>query len=136
MKYVLVRNGEIIQFYSKDVHGDNIPKQCIKISDDEWMDALKTNANRYSNINGKNYFYYSNNKTVEQSRQEIIKDIKTTRANLLSRVDDLVMNPFRFEELSETEVQELRQFRRELLDITEHPDFPNVLLPDVPEILK
>lgn len=69
------------------------------------------------------------------------KEYKTSlilhkRRQLLDTLDDLVMNPFRFEELSENEVQELREFRRGLLDITEHPDFPNIVLPDVPEILK
>lgn len=48
MKYLNYNNetGDVLGFYSEDIHGDNIPTGCLKISDDIWTEYLN-NQGKY-----------------------------------------------------------------------------------------
>ncbi|MGV2165101.1 hypothetical protein ACQZ40_01875 [Agrobacterium sp. 16-172Ci] len=40
MKYGVFDNGVPRGFYSKEIHGDNIPVEAVEISDAQWMELL------------------------------------------------------------------------------------------------
>lgn len=48
MKYVHLENNKILGWYSDDIHA-NIPTPNIKVTDEQWQDALSINANCYEN---------------------------------------------------------------------------------------
>ncbi|SHK89468.1 hypothetical protein SAMN02745163_04616 [Clostridium cavendishii DSM 21758] len=44
MLYVAYKeNGQFDGFYTEDIHGENIPKQSLKITEDLWAELLKDN---------------------------------------------------------------------------------------------
>lgn len=67
---------------------------------------------------------------AEAARIRSLRDMK------LKELDQFVMNPLRWIELSEDERQALAVYRRTLLDVTDQDGFPrNVEFPRVPELM-
>ena len=81
-------------------------------------------------------------KIAEYVAPEITAEEKTTevmhkRRALLTEVDVVASNPLRWEDLSEQEQEELRQYRRAVFSIKEQDGFPfNVIWPDSPKALE
>ncbi|WP_158138639.1 phage tail assembly chaperone [Vibrio metschnikovii] len=70
------------------------------------------------------------NLEVEAARVRSLRDMK------LRELDNFVMNPLRWMELSEDERQELAEYRRKLLDVTDQEGFPfDVELPEMPDLM-
>lgn len=40
MKYGVFDNGVPRGFYSKEIHGDNIPAEAVEITDAQWMELI------------------------------------------------------------------------------------------------
>jgi hypothetical protein len=62
------------------------------------------------------------------------RTVRTVRDRGLSLIDR--MNPIWYDTLSDAKKQELKDYRRALLDLTDQPDFPiNIMWPDTPSWL-
>jgi hypothetical protein len=59
-------DGNYIGFYTKDIHGENIPTPNIELTDEEWQEALTGN---YKVIKGK-HTYASYVPTTSEIRQQ------------------------------------------------------------------
>lgn len=47
MKYAIFdEKGLPKGFYSKDIHGDNIPKEAIQITDEQWQEFINNQGRR------------------------------------------------------------------------------------------
>lgn len=70
------------------------------------------------------------------TQEDLAENIRYQRNNLLTEIDIIVINPFRFNALDEIAKAELANYRQQLLDITAQADFPNsVVWPTKPQIL-
>ena len=74
----------------------------------------------------------------ERELKQRSAQIRQERDDLLvMRVDPIVSNPLRYEDLTETEKQEIRDYRTALLDVPQQTGFPNdVDWPAVPSALQ
>ncbi|HGS4460722.1 TPA: phage tail assembly chaperone [Vibrio metschnikovii] len=84
---------------------------------------------------------FKNIKTAEDLEREKLEleaaRVRSLRDMKLKALDNFVMNPLRWGELSEDERQELAEYRRKLLDVTDQEGFPlDVELPEVPELMR
>ena len=69
-------------------------------------------------------------RNAETARVRSLRDMK------LKELDQFVMNPLRWGELSDENKQALAVYRRELLDVTDQEGFPrNVEFPRVPFVM-
>lgn len=70
------------------------------------------------------------------SNEDLAGEIRRQRNSLLVEIDKVVLNPFRFAELSDQDKAELAQYRKQLLDITKQDDFPlSVTWPTLPSLI-
>ena len=67
-----------------------------------------------------------------------VRMIRFERDARLAFLDRMTCNPMRWdEEFNEREKDEMREYRRELLDITRQPDFPRVVeFPAMPDVVR
>lgn len=62
---------------------------------------------------------------------------RKNREKLLQEMDEVVSNPLRWEELSSSDKQSVKEYRGQLLNIPEQEGFPlNIDWPSTPEVLK
>ncbi|WP_158143701.1 phage tail assembly chaperone [Vibrio metschnikovii] len=83
---------------------------------------------------------FKNIKTAEDLEREKLDAeaarVRSLRDMKLRELDNFVMNPLRWMELSEDERQALAEYRRKLLDVTDQEGFPlDVELPEVPDLM-
>jgi len=60
-------DGNYIGFYTKDIHGENIPTPNIELSEREWQEALTDN---YKVINGRHTYCEPVPLDIEQIKQQ------------------------------------------------------------------
>ena len=88
MKYVHYDKDtyEILGFYDKDIHGNNIPNPHIEITDDEWRRMIETGCNKIDINKKKGY------------KEETI-NIEELKNNYINRLKELarkaIINNFR-----------------------------------------
>lgn len=71
-------NNEIVGFYSKDIHGDNIPENTISITDDKWEELLNNGSQNYRvDLTSNSIIPYV------KPIQERIDLIKTNKLNII-----------------------------------------------------
>lgn len=71
--------------------------------------------------------YYAVVKILEPTEEEKAEQVRQTRNMYLQEyVDPLVTNPLRWQDLSESEQEEIKNYRKYLLDIPEQKEFPNI----------
>lgn len=77
-----------------------------------------------------------NNEFVEDQNY-LSRDVRRKRNSLLFiQIDPIVTNPLRWEHLSQQQQQAIKDYRQELLDITDQPNFPNnVQWPKKPDFI-
>lgn len=46
MKFALLNDGVPVAFYSSDVHGQSIPAEAVKISDEQWLECVNNPGRR------------------------------------------------------------------------------------------
>lgn len=110
--------GRYIGFYTKEIHGDNIPVPSIKLSEQQWNEAL---TGEYKVVKGKHV-----NGRVEEEVD--ISSIRQSRNRKLAESDwtQLPDSP-----LSEEKKEEWKVYRQKLRDITK-PENINKELPKEP----
>ena len=84
---------------------------------------------------------FKNIKTAEDLERERIESeaarVRSLRDSKLKELDNFVMNPLRWMELSDESKQFLAAYRRDLLDVTEQQGFPwEIEFPAEPDLMK
>ena len=102
-------NGTYITFYNEEIHGKNIPKGCIELTETEWIEAI---TGEYKVINGKHTKY---NKSEEELNKEKLTQIRIERDILLSQCDWTQLNDVPMTKLKK---MEWKTYRQKLRDIT------------------
>jgi hypothetical protein len=131
MKYFahVDENNILKGWYTTDLH-KNIPEPSIEISQSQWQEALDGGYNKIENDGTCSFV---NILTLE----ELEAECRSVRGSIFSEVvDPIVSNPLRWAELTETEKQEVADYRLALLAITSQESFPQeVSWPVMPEFL-
>lgn len=85
-----------------------------------------------SDLNGWTYLKgYAPKKTEEQKLNELASAIRTKRNSLLAETDYFLMTDY---PISQEYLEKVKEYRRELRDITKQDEFPeNVVFPDFPK---
>lgn len=128
---------------------------------DEWDDNLDTNGIEVLEFKDKTAVELQNNippmfcifdkkaqkvKDVRKNPELLLQNMsksekerfqREVRKRKLSQVDAVVSNPLRYGSMSETEVEEVINYRQALLDITEQSGFPTkVKWPEKPKFME
>lgn len=68
------------------------------------------------------------------SNEEIAILVRSRRDDLLIQLDQIVMNPIRYNSFSDVYKQALANYRQQLLDVPQQEGFPNVVtFPEMPQ---
>ena len=121
MKYAHLDGEKLLGWYTKDVHGDNIPTPNVEVTDEVWNEALNIAANAY--VNGE--FVYRDFSTNDE---KIIN--KRLERDILLRDSD--WSQFVDSPLSESKKTEWATYRQSLRDLPAQSGFPNVDMPTKP----
>lgn len=123
-------------FFSKDIHGTNMPADIIELSDDEWKELLSAQAA------GKSIQPGVHGGPIAAERVPSLEECKTQllmlRDQALSGTDWLVArHRDELEVRSQTtltaeQYTALQRWRAQLRALPAHPDFPRVALPPKP----
>lgn len=116
------KEGFYIGFYSKEIHGDKIPKPNIPLSPKEWQEAT---TGDYKVVGKKHTFFLKPGPTEE----ELSDWIRTERNSLLSSSD---WTQFPDSPLSPEKKSEWSIYRQKLRDILENCDVHNPIYPTKP----
>lgn len=111
MKYYGKYNNEGIYtaFYNNEIHGNNIPPNCIELNYDQWQEAITGN---YKVINNKHVKYTK----LQSELDEIeISSVRISRNYLLSSSDWTQLSDVPF---SKEKKLEWKIYRQKLRDIT------------------
>ena len=120
-------------FYCDEVHGDNIPRNAVKITDEVYHHVLEEQSKGMMivpcEIDGV--------KVVPQpplTPEQLSEFIRKDRDDLLIELDGLVNNPLRWSGYSEVYKTALSDYRKALLDIPQQQGFPTeVVFPTLPK---
>jgi hypothetical protein len=120
-------------FYCDEVHGDSIPRNAVKITDEVYYHVLEEQSKGMMivpcEINGV--------KVVPQpplTTEQLSEFIRKDRDDLLIELDGLVNNPLRWSGYSEEYKTALSNYRKDLLNIPQQDGFPdNVVFPNLPK---
>lgn len=70
------------------------------------------------------------------TEEVLAQSIRNERDNLLSELDQVIMNPLRWEDIQDKVKDEVRVYRKNLLDIPQQKSFPlEVTFPSKPDVL-
>jgi hypothetical protein len=100
--------GDYTGFYTKEIHGDNIPTPNVELTEEQWKDAI---TGRYKLVDG---IHTHNPFTQEQLDAKELSIARSNRNNLLKDSDwtQLPNNPLTVEKQEEWNV-----YRQKLRDI-------------------
>jgi len=100
--------GDYIGFYTKEIHGDNIPTPNVELTEEQWQEAT---TGRYKLVDG---VHTHNPFTQEQLDAKELSIVKSKRNKLLKDSDwtQLPNNPLTTEKQEEWNV-----YRQKLRDI-------------------
>ena len=120
MKFAHLNGEKLLGWYTKDVHGDNIPTPNVEVTEEVWNKALKDGANAY--VDSK--FVHKDFSTNEEKATSI----RTQRNQLLEQSDWT-----QSKDVTLSNDSEWKAYRKSLRDIPEQSGFPtNVTFPTKP----
>tara|TARA_B100001248_G_scaffold151182_1_gene113586 strand:+ start:510 stop:878 length:369 start_codon:yes stop_codon:yes gene_type:complete len=121
MKFAHLDGEKVLGWYTKEVHGDNIPTPNVEVTDEVWQQALVDVSNAY--VDGK--FVYKDFSTNDEKADSI----RIQRDQLLEKSDWTQSN-----DVVLTNDAEWKTYRQELRDITTQENFPtDVTFPTKPK---
>ena len=114
-------DGTYFTFYNEEVHGKNIPKGCIELTEAEWNEAI---TGDYKVVNGKHTKYNKSQKELDNAE---LTGIRIERDILLNQCDwtQLYDVP-----LSEEKKHEWKIYRQKLRDIPKSKPYSFPTEPD------
>lgn len=113
MKYAIFDNfGFPKAFYSKDIHGDNIPVEAIEITDEQWQEFLNNQGyRRWDFIAGDVVAFdpktmkIENGTIVEKTETELLNEQKVIRLRQVSKAfEDILANGHFFSQALQLEI--------------------------------
>lgn len=124
-------------FYAKDVHDDHqMPGDVVDVTDEEWMALLDAQSQ------GKRIVAGVNNRPVAVERVPTVEEKVTTllrRRNQALQETDSIVARHRDElelesatTLTTAQYRALQAWRAQLRRLPEHPQFPDIALPERP----
>lgn len=120
MKYAHLDGEKVLGWYTKDVHGDNIPTPNVEVTDEVWQQALVDVANAY--VDGKFV------KKDYSTNEEKAASVRIQRDQLLEKSDWTQSN-----DVSLPNDAEWKTYRQALRNITTQENFPtDVTFPTKP----
>jgi len=92
MKYAIFdEKGFPKAFYSPDIHGDNIPKEAIPISDEQWLEFINNQGRRRWDFEKKEVVEYTPSPpSLDELRTIVHNERKAKVASLLSKTDYII----------------------------------------------
>ena len=115
--------GEYTGFYTKEIHGDNIPTPNIELTEEQWSEA---NNSRCKVVNG---MHTQNPITPEEELEKQYAMLRGDRDGLLSKCD---WTQFSDSPLSDAQKAAWATYRQELRDLPNNVDINNVVFPIPP----
>jgi len=93
MKYAIFdENGFPKAFYSPDIHGDNIPKEAIEITDEQWLEFINNQGRRRWDFEKKEVVeYVPPPPSLEELRIIVDNERKRKVESLLSQTDYVIV---------------------------------------------
>lgn len=120
MKYAHLNGEKLLGWYTKDVHGDNIPTPNVEVTDEVWQKALEDGANCYVD----NKFVYKDLSTNDEKAAAI----RIQRDQLLEQSDWT-----QAKDISLSNDADWKTYRQALRDIPAQSGFPtDVTFPTKP----
>jgi hypothetical protein len=117
-------NGDYTGFYTKEIHGDNIPSPNIELSEEQWAQAQ---SNRCRVVNGIHTHFPITEQEILHKKYAILRSERDT---LLARSDWTQMPDA---QLTEEQKQAWQIYRQQLRDLPETADINNIIYPAKPE---
>ena len=117
-------NGDYTGFYTKEIHGENIPTPNIELSEEQWSEAQ---SNRCRVINGVHTIVPT---TTQEETEKKYAILRSERDYLLSQSD---WTQFADSPLSSDKKAEWATYRQALRDLPSTADINNVVYPNKPE---
>lgn len=103
--------------------------KAVELSDDEYLNLLKAQENGKQIIPGKNGRPTAVDPesllTADEKKERAAAAVRASRDNLLLKTDILMLADC-FENLSDEDKKNYKNYRQYLRDIPQNPDFPNV----------
>ena len=120
MKYAHLDGEKLLGWYTKDVHGNNIPTPNVEVTDDVWKKSLEDAANAYVD----NKFVYKDFSTNDEKAASI----RIIRNQLLEQSDWTQAN-----DVNLSNDADWKTYRQALRDISKQSGFPtDVTFPTKP----
>lgn len=120
MKFAHLDGEKVLGWYTKEVHGDNIPTPNVEVTDEVWQQALVDVSNAY--VDGK--FVYKDFSTNDEKAASI----RIQRNQLLEQSDWTQSN-----DISLDNDADWKTYRQALRDLTKQSGFPtDVTFPTKP----
>lgn len=120
MKFAHLDGEKVLGWYTKEVHGDNIPTPNVEVTDEVWQQALVDVSNSY--VDGK--FVYKDFSTNDEKAASI----RIQRNQLLEQSDWTQSN-----DISLDNDADWKTYRQALRDLTKQSGFPtDVTFPTKP----
>jgi hypothetical protein len=116
-------NGDYTGFYTKEIHGDNIPTPNIELSEDQWSEAQ---SNRCRVVNGVHTVIPT---TAQEETEKKYAILRSERDYLLSQSD---WTQFADSPLSSEKKSEWAVYRQSLRDLPSTVDINNIVYPNKP----
>lgn len=108
------------------IHG-----RLYRLKDDDSIEMLSEKPSRFHIWGGTDWV-----EDTDEKIRILSGEIRDLRLHYLQLIDNIVQNPFRFQELTDEQKSELSKYRRDLLDIPQQSEFPlNVTWPIKPSFI-
>ena len=117
-------NGDYTGFYTKEIHGENIPTPNIELTEDQWSEAQ---SNRCRVISGVHTIVPT---TTQEETEKKYAILRSERDYLLSQSD---WTQFPDSPLSSDKKAEWASYRQALRDLPSTADINNVVYPNKPQ---
>lgn len=120
-------------FFTKEIHGDDRPADCVELTHAEWQDYLEKQTQGFeiapSQGQGKPILVDRRPSPTDVEAEKV----RAKRSGLLYNYVDSV-NQVRWNLLTADQQDYLTQYRQDLLDVPQQPGFPfDVIWPTEPD---
>jgi hypothetical protein len=118
-------------FYSSEIN-TNIPDDAVELTKENYLYlANNQRADKVISVVDGDVVFTDRVYTAEERSEAI----RSNRNTLLFELDQITGNPLRWATFTDTQKQQLAEYRQTLLDVPQQPTFPNsVVWPTKPQV--